>query len=590
MRGEKQPFQRYTVRGFKASLKNRWGRLLCLTMLTLVFTFSVNAGDWSDPMSPSGLPGSGNMQSQNAFISPDGTELIQGFWRGNQGWSRTVPIVGGVIQWSSASAWSGPIPLSALPGSGSIQSQTGFLSPDETELIQGFWRGNQGWSRTVPVINDSVSWSNASAWSGPMSISALPGSGNIMAQASFLLPNSGKLLQRFWRGNQCYWRVVPVSNGKVDWSHASAWFGPISISTLPGSGDMQSLAAYMLPNEKDLQEGFWRGNLGYVRTLKLKDGNGFILNPTGTSHLGWIFDTDDWTAYSGSSLHIGDDYYADDWFKNDGNTEGQDAYAMAPGIVIYAGPSPSGWSYGNQVVVQCVDDPTFAYRYAHLQSVNVSVGEFIGLDTVLGRVGHTGGDFGAHLHSVLYKNIQPNHSSLNYLKQGKSPSGYISGGPSGPSQYAAPFYNDAGNPVTAIIVDDGDTGFYMYGPSQYWHRESIGYGSDMYWTYVNGSVVSNYVRWKPQLAGAGYYKVQVFIPRNHATTYSAKYKVLANGVTYNPSPVAQINYYDQWVTLGTYYFNSSNTGSEYVQLTDATGEAGSTYRKIGFDAVKWIKQ
>jgi murein DD-endopeptidase MepM/ murein hydrolase activator NlpD len=139
------------------------------------------------------------------------------------------------------------------------------------------------------------------------------------------------------------------------------------------------------------------------------------------------------------------------------------------------------------------------------------------------------------------------------------------------------------------VVDDGDTGFVRYGPSQYWHRESIGYKGDMYWTYVNGNVVSNKVRWNPVLPGAGDYQVKVFIPYNHATTASAKYKVKANGKTYTKT-VNQNNYYDAWVTLGTYYFNASNNKSEYVELTDATGESANSLKKIGFDAVKWSKK
>jgi hypothetical protein len=101
--------------------------------------------------------------------------------------------------------------------------------------------------------------------------------------------------------------------------------------------------------------------------------------------------------------------------------------------------------------------------------------------------------------------------------------------------------------------------------------------------------VSNKVRWKPQLSGSGNYRVQVFVPNNHATTKSARYRTVANGSAYTAT-VNQSIYYDQWVTLGTYYFNGSNNGSEHVELTDATGEAGSSYLKIGFDAVRWVKQ
>jgi hypothetical protein len=143
--------------------------------------------------------------------------------------------------------------------------------------------------------------------------------------------------------------------------------------------------------------------------------------------------------------------------------------------------------------------------------------------------------------------------------------------------------------TTPTIVDDGDSGFVRFGPSRYWHKESIGYGGDMYWTYVNGNVVSNKVQWRPNLSGAGNYRVKAFIPYNYATTRSARYTIRANGTSYT-STVNQNIYYDQWVTLGTFYFNSSNNGSEYVELTDATGEAGSTYLMIGFDAVKWEKQ
>ncbi len=141
--------------------------------------------------------------------------------------------------------------------------------------------------------------------------------------------------------------------------------------------------------------------------------------------------------------------------------------------------------------------------------------------------------------------------------------------------------------TTTVTVDDGDSGFVKYGPSEYWHREWIGYGGDMYWTYVNGSTVSNYIRWNPSLPGSGNYRVKVFVPYDHATTQSAKYKVRANGSSYT-STVNQSIYYDQWVTLGTYYF--SDSGSEYVELTDATGESGGTYRKIGFDGVRWERQ
>jgi hypothetical protein len=145
-----------------------------------------------------------------------------------------------------------------------------------------------------------------------------------------------------------------------------------------------------------------------------------------------------------------------------------------------------------------------------------------------------------------------------------------------------------GGPVE-VIVDDLGAGFARFGPSAYWWQASIGYLSHMYWTYVNGSTVSNYVRWTPNLAsgGAGDYAVSVFIPRNYATAQQAKYRVRHNGRDDYSTPVNQILYFDQWVPIGSYFF--SGAGDEYVELTDATGEAYSTKRQLGFDAVKFVK-
>jgi hypothetical protein len=109
----------------------------------------------------------------------------------------------------------------------------------------------------------------------------------------------------------------------------------------------------------------------------------------------------------------------------------------------------------------------------------------------------------------------------------------------------------------------------------------------MYWTYVNGSVVSNYVRWTPALGGSGTYAVSVFVPRCNATSQQAKYKIVHNGTT-EYRTVNQNAYYDAWVALGSFAF--AGTGGEYVELTDATGESYTTKRIIGFDAVKWVRQ
>ena len=134
---------------------------------------------------------------------------------------------------------------------------------------------------------------------------------------------------------------------------------------------------------------------------------------------------------------------------------------------------------------------------------------------------------------------------------------------------------------TEVIVDDLSGSFIRGG--SYWAEASIGYNGHMFWTYVNGSIVDSWGEWSANLAG-GNYEVYAFIPSNYATTTSAKYQIYHTGGT-STRIVNQNNYYDVWVSLGTYGFSSGTT--RRVRLTDATGETNYNLR-VGFDAVKLV--
>ena len=139
-------------------------------------------------------------------------------------------------------------------------------------------------------------------------------------------------------------------------------------------------------------------------------------------------------------------------------------------------------------------------------------------------------------------------------------------------------------PPGTIIIDDLDDGFIRHGTPQYWWESPIGYNDHIYWTYVNGDVIENWAEWLPGLLPCGYYQVSIFAPRQNATTHSARYEVYHwDGA--DVAEVRQIDYYDEWVSLGSYRFGGS--AEEHVRLTDATGEDPNTLRQIGFDAVKW---
>ena len=201
----------------------------------------LDASAWDDPISASALPGSGYMQALTNYIL--GNTLYQSFWRGNQGWSRTVPVIDGTIQWQGATAFTGPTQISALPGSGPMRGAANYIHG--STLYQDFWRGQQGWSRTVPINGNLVEWGEASEWTGPYAASALPGSGTVQALDVFIFEDV--LTQTLWRGGEGRQRMVPITGGVIDWSDAADWDDPISVSDLPGSGDMQALSGYSIP-------------------------------------------------------------------------------------------------------------------------------------------------------------------------------------------------------------------------------------------------------------------------------------------------------------------------------------------------------
>jgi hypothetical protein len=132
-------------------------------------------------------------------------------------------------------------------------------------LAQSFWRGNQGYSRTVPISNNEIQWNQASAWSAPTLITTLPGSGDMQAESEFVVGNT--LTQSIWRGNQGFWRTVPISNNEIQWNQASAWSAPTLITTLPGSGDMQAKSEFVVGNT--LIQSYWRSNREYWRTAPI---------------------------------------------------------------------------------------------------------------------------------------------------------------------------------------------------------------------------------------------------------------------------------------------------------------------------------
>ena len=255
-----------------------------------------------------------------------------------------------------------------------------------------------------------------------------------------------------------------------------------------------------------------------------------------------------------------------------------DVLAGAPGVVSYMCDD------GTQVLIGVTTQGTTEkVGYLHLDKATVAGianGTPISMGQRLGRMLNSDGgtittacgtSAGTHLHvylpstSITIDGVV--FTSTNY-------------------HYGEYLYSSQGSSSTQVIVDDQSSGFTKYGPTGYWWQASIGYASHLWSTYVNGTVQSNYARWKPSLPGAGNYTVYAYIPSNYATSQQAKYRIYHNGAN-NYSVVNQNIYSNVWVSLGTHYFSAN--GTEYVELADATGEAASTSRMIGYDAIKFVK-
>ena len=124
-----------------------------------------------------------------------------------------------------------------------------------------------------------------------------------------------------------------------------------------------------------------------------------LLPKKGTYHLSSPFGTRTDPVYGGLARHLGQDF---------ASKVGNPVYATGDGVVEKVDFKYSG--YGNEVVI----NHGFGYqsRYAHLNTVDVGVGQVLHRGDRIGDVGKSGKATGPHLHyEVLYKGNQVNPMS-----------------------------------------------------------------------------------------------------------------------------------------------------------------------------------
>ena len=138
-----------------------------------------------------------------------------------------------------------------------------------------------------------------------------------------------------------------------------------------------------------------------------------------------------------------------------------------------------------------------------------------------------------------------------------------------------------------LIVDNNDLGFTWGGSLLYRRTAQDRFNNSYFWTWNTKDTTINFARWMPTFKHPGTYEVFAHIPSYiHATskqvTYEVHYDRQVKYVVINQS-----RYYNQWASLGTFYFNGRNVDKEYIVVTDNTGEAYGV-ATMSFDAMKFV--
>lgn len=146
------------------------------------------------------------------------------------------------------------------------------------------------------------------------------------------------------------------------------------------------------------------GGGGSSNVVHAPQSNGTWIKPTNgrlTSPYGWR------NIGAGPEFHYGVDL---------ANSTGTPIWAAADGVVSYAAPLSS---YGNVVIItHSIDGQIYATVYAHLNSINVSVGAEVSQGQQIATMGSTGRSTGPHLHFEVHNGPWQGQSvgSVNPLK------------------------------------------------------------------------------------------------------------------------------------------------------------------------------
>ena len=304
-------------------------------------------------------------------------------------------------------------------------------------------------------------------------------------------------------------------------------------------------------------------------------------------------------GWGGTWSHTGNLYYAID-FNLPGTADlGIHVLAVADGTVTYRyddctceGCSCNG-GWGNAIVIDH-GGGEFS-KYTHFQTGTIpnwiQVGTHVCRGLHVGNLGNTGASTGSHLHFQFQSAGTLNGPSIPFDKFAET-----SGVPQQGGTYTSSNQelSACGPPEPCSITVEGDTTviddqtdcFNRIGA--YWWDESYGHADHHYFTYtIDGSNPDSSATWEVNVATAGNYQVEAFVPNNPDNlTQSVPYIIRHDG-TEDTVTVDQAAHRGSWVVLGTYSF--AQGGDQDVKIVDNSGEpfVGDNGPRLLVDALRF---
>ena len=131
-----------------------------------------------------------------------------------------------------------------------------------------------------------------------------------------------------------------------------------------------------------------------------------------------------------------------------------------------------------------------------------------------------------------------------------------------------------------VIVDDRSEGFRAKGSG--WRSAGGGYEDHHYWTKAGRKVTSLGI-WSTAIEDPGYYRVAAKLPRWHASTRKAVYRIrTAEGWVQRLRN--QYRGRGGWVNLGTHDFGDTAE----VRLANKTLDPRGSRRTVAYDAIRFV--